>query len=158
MLSFSRFKNLLDLPVNVLKNMSSTDPWDVLCTAGANNFVSIIMVQKTKSCSLMPLMQPAVHFSCLLFSSKGMTFKWGKKMKMKNENTTWIPCPSVPYIILKKWQWQAQGLSLLFFFFFFLTPVLISCVSAQLAKRLMRFLFLVVGEISLTFNSQVPRR
>lgn len=102
LLSFSRFKNLLDLPVNVLKNMSSTDPWDVLCTAGANNFVSIIVVQKTKSCSLMPLMQPAVHFSCLLFSSKGMTFKWGKKMKMKNENTTWIPCPSVPYIILKK--------------------------------------------------------
>lgn len=79
LLSLLRFKNLLDLSVNVLKNMPSMDLEDVLFTAGENGFVSIILVQKNKSCSLIPLMQPAIHFSYLFSLPKVWPSSWEKR-------------------------------------------------------------------------------
>ena len=81
LLSLLRFKNLLDLSVSVLKNMPPMDWEDILCTAGESDFVSIILVQKTKSCSLIPLMQPAVHFSYLFSLPKIWPSSWGKRWK-----------------------------------------------------------------------------
>lgn len=77
-----RFKNLLDYVSHVLKICSLLTHEIYFIAAGASDFVRIIMVQKNpkkthKSCSLMLFMQPAVHFSYLLFSSKGMTFTKG---------------------------------------------------------------------------------
>lgn len=77
----SRFKNLLDHVSHILKICSLLTHEIYFIAAGASDFVRIIMVQKKKknqkSCSLMSFMQPAVHFSYLLFSSKGMTFTQG---------------------------------------------------------------------------------
>lgn len=137
LLSLLRFKNLLDLSVNVLKNMPSLDLEDVLCTAGENGFVSIILVQKTKSFSLIPLMQPAVHFSYLFSLPKIWPSSWGERFKHHLDSMPFSSLHNIWKVL-----WCTQGLLL---FAYFLTPVLIPCVSAQLGERLMKFFVLKFG-------------
>lgn len=96
----------LIVPVNILKNLSSIDPWDT-CTFSLQALV-ILLAQwsiKSKSWSLMAFEQPAVLFSYLL-SSKGLTFKLGKICKHHLD-----PTPFKFSIIFENWGWQTIDFS-----------------------------------------------